>query len=138
MSEEIIKSGFTSTASLVGYSSLTPETDEERYTLLAAVSTAESLDEHIGKVLELRDIVVRSTQYENRETGEMEPVIQTILVAADGKAYSTTSNAVRDFILNIIDVFGEPTWNPGVRVVAEKKLGASGFKYTRLTPAMPK
>lgn len=114
------------------WTSITAETRDERAKLYAAVSDAESLEEHIGERLNVVDVVIEGIEVQDPLTQEMRPANRIVLVCEDGSAYASVSTGVEGAIKKMFSIIGSPTWTPALPIVAEKRPGKNGFKFTTL------
>ena len=70
----------------------------------------ESLNDHIGEVLEVVDVVAYPVALVDEETGEMVNALRTVLVTKDGKAYSAVSQGITNSLARIFNIVGMPSW----------------------------
>jgi RNase P/RNase MRP subunit p29 len=114
------------------YSSVQAETKEEKIWLMnlyeGSEDTGNGLKEHVGKIIEVANIITRPYDKINEETGATEYGVLTYLLTPDKIAYVTSSKNVYFSINNIMDLFGAPDqdgWeNIQIKVLKEK--GANG------------
>lgn len=79
-----------------------------------------------GTVIDLHDLILRRGTRVDQETGEVTPLVEVILVTADGDALFSQSTGVRNSAVAILDSFGTPdTWPDHVLQVAvrEQRIG---------------
>lgn len=103
------------TSRSTSYSSMVATTDEEKATLYAAMNTPDGkLMEHIGEIINLKDVYVEAVQCTNEETGEIIPCPRIVLIDANGKSYQCVSKGVFGSLKKLFTVYGEPkSWtNP--------------------------
>jgi uncharacterized protein (UPF0297 family) len=123
---------FKRVAKYEDFSSVKTETKEEKIWLLnlldGAEDTGNGLKEHIGKIIEVENIITRTYDSLDEETGETTNGVLTYLLTPDKVAYVTSSKSVYFSIVKIMDLFGKPgeeDWeNIKLKVVSEK--GANG------------
>ena len=108
---------------------------EARTKVVNAVVNAEPLEDSLGKVIELVDWVAQIVTFINEDKVE-EQGIRTVLIAADGSAFSAMSKGVNSALANLVGVLGHPnTWPNPVKVVANKRKGRNGYSFTTLNLA---
>lgn len=117
------------------YCSRQAETQEDRLAIYDAVSNSDSLDDMIGKVICITDVVIQPVQMVNNATGEVRNMNRIVLICDDDKAYGCTSTGVETSIKNIFGIVGMPPWNPGLKMMPVKQQGRNGYKFTTLARA---
>lgn len=117
------------------YCSMQAETQGDRLAIYDAVSNSESLDDMVGKVIAITDVVVQPVEMTNNATGEVRDVNRIVLICEDGKAYGCTSSGVETSIKNLFGIVGMPPWNPAIKMVPTKQQGRNGYKFTTLALA---
>ena len=124
------------------YSSIQGDSFEDRVAVVAAITDAEPIADHLGQTIWLKDIVAHSVTITDDETGEVSVQPRTILIDKDGKAYSAVSGVIVNRLTTIVNVIGQPhTWPSPlpIRVTREKASGARTFFEVRIvTGAKPK
>ena len=139
-SQELIASMQENSTSV--YSSIQGDSFEDRVAVVAAITDAEPLADHLGQTIWLKDIVAHSVTITDEETGEVSVQPRTILIDKDGKAYSAVSGVIVNRLTTIVNVIGQPhTWPSPlpIRVTREKGSGARTFFEVRIvTGAKPK
>lgn len=113
-----------------GYSSITGTDIEARKKVYTAISAAQQLSDHLGKTINLKDVIVQPVTSENEETGEVDEYLRTTLIDADGTAYAAGSSGVASSLKNLFGVFGEPEiWTEPLAIKVVEKKGRKGFKF---------
>jgi uncharacterized protein (UPF0297 family) len=110
------------------YSSVKTETKEEKIWLFnlleGAEDTGNGLKEHVGKILEVENVITRTYDSLDEETGNTTNGVLTYLLTPDKVAYVTSSKSVYFSIIKLMDLFGKPgsaDWeNLKLKVVKEK------------------
>lgn len=123
---------FVRKAKYEDYSSFEAETRQDKIWLLNIMEgdeeTGNPLSEHIGKVIEVQDIITRKYDKLNEDTGELEYGVLTYLITPDKQAFVTSSKTVYFSVNRIMELFGRPDeegWeNIKLKVGSEK--GANG------------
>jgi hypothetical protein len=101
--------------------------------VMSAVSTATPIMEHLGKHIELENIVVQAVELTDPTTNMQTTQPRVILLDADGSAYYGISPVLLKAIETFVGVLGQPaTWPAplGVKVTREK--GNRGFSFFNL------
>ena len=84
-------------------------TRKSKVAIYNAVNNAqESLNDHIGEVLEIINIVAFPVELTDEETGEMVQCLQTVFVAKDGTTYKATSQGITNSLVRIFSIVGKP------------------------------
>lgn len=114
------------------YSSVKAETKEEKMWLLNLLEGDEEsgngLKDHIGAEIEVANVITRTYDRINEDTGEQEYGVLTYLIAPNGVAYVTSSKTVYFSINRIMDLFGYPheeSWE-NIKVKVGKQKGQHG------------
>ena len=123
---------FVRRAKYEDYSSFKAETRQDKIWLLNIMEgdeeTGNPLSEHIGKVIEVQDIITRKYDKLNEDTGELEYGVLTYLITPEKQAFVTSSKTVYFSVTRIMELFGRPDeegWeNIKLKVGSEK--GANG------------
>lgn len=103
---------FTRKAKYVDYASFQPETKEEKIRLFNIMEgkgdIALPMKDHFGDEITIENLIFRSYDNINEETGEMEYGILTYIFTPEGNVYATSGKSVYFTLQNLIKVFGEP------------------------------
>lgn len=118
------------------FSSISAETRDEKIWLLNLIEnddeTGNGLKDHVGKQIEVADIITRRYDKINEENGELEYGVLTYLITPDKVAYVTSSKTVYFSIMRIMELFGtpkDPEWvNIKVKVGKEKSTNGDIIK----------
>ena len=70
------------------YSSIQGADLETRKTIFNAVNSADPIADHLGTVLNVRDIIIQNVELENEQTGKIENAPRVILIDDSGNAYA--------------------------------------------------
>lgn len=103
--------------------------------VLEATTASAPLAENLNKRIDLANVVVQMIDMTNEDTGVVETVPRTILIAADGKAYHAISSGVFKAIENIFGILGQPSEWPGALPVKAVRGGSGNRQYMTLVPA---
>jgi hypothetical protein len=114
------------------FSSIVPKDRKEKIWLLGLMEgneeTGNGLKSHVGKQIEIQDIITRPYDRINEQTGAKEDGVLTYLITPDRIAYVTSSKSVYFTITRIMELFGQPgtpEWENVVIKVGKEK-GANG------------
>lgn len=118
------------------YSSVKATNVEERKNIYNALEKCDILlNDIVGTEINVKDFYIEERHKEETDetTGETKRVTKyrTILFDTEGKTYATGSYGVYNALRRICLVYGEPTWNEGVKVKVDKKPMGNG--KTQLT-----
>ena len=95
------------------FSSVTTATRAEKIELHNLLEGAEGsgfgMKDHVGKTIEVANIITRPYDKINEENGEFEYGVLTYLLTPSNEAYVTSAKSVYFSIVNAMKVFGEPT-----------------------------
>lgn len=123
---------FSRKAKFMDYSSITAETRADKMWLMNLLEGNEEsgngLKEHVGKQIEVANVITRRYDKINEETGQTEYGVLTYLITPDKVVYVTSSKTVYFSIVRIMDLFGKPTdpdWE-NVIVQVGKEKGQNG------------
>jgi hypothetical protein len=104
---------FTRKAKFNDYSSIVAENRADKMWLLNLLEGAEGsgngLKEHVGKQIEVANVITRKYDKINEETGQTEYGVLTYLLTPDKVAYVTSSKSVYFSITRMMELFGKPT-----------------------------
>lgn len=113
-------------------SSIQGATREEQNLIYKAVTNAERLSDHLGQRLDVTDVLIQPVELADPVTGEVNVNTRITLITADRKAYTAISKGVETALKNMFQIFGDPSWEPAIPLVAEKKRGNGGFEFMTL------
>lgn len=123
---------FKRKAKFTEFSSIKPVTREEKMWMLNLLEGDEEsgngLKSHVGKIIEVQDVITRKYDKINEDTGQQEFGVLTYLITPDKVAYATSSKTVYFSIKRIMDLFGAPgtdEWE-NVKVKVGKTKGQNG------------
>lgn len=95
------------------YSSIVAENRADKMWLLNLLEGAEGsgngLKDHVGKQIEVANVITRKYDKINEETGQTEYGVLTYLLTPDKIAYVTSSKSVYFSIVRMMELFGKPT-----------------------------
>ena len=114
------------------YCSLKADTREEKLNVFKAVSNAEPLDDHLGERIDVQDIMIQPVELPDPLTGELKINNRITLITVDGRAYRCVSKGVENVLKNLFGIMGNPPWVGGISLVASKRPGNNGYKFTTL------
>lgn len=111
------------------YSSVVVETKQDKIWLsnlmdMNSEDDSAGLKNHIGKHIEVQDIILKQYSKINEDTGQEEFGVVTYLITPDKTAYVTSSKSVYFKIVEDMQLFGKPTdegWENLTYQVTKKK-----------------
>lgn len=105
----------------------------EKKALFNALQNADSIRDHLGEKIVVRDIISYPAEVANRDTGAVEVQPRTIFISKDGKSYGSVSPVLYDAIVKLLKVFGNAdTWRDELAIRVVEKNGARGYRYYAL------
>lgn len=105
----------------------------EKKALFNALQNAESIRDHLGEKIVVRDIISYPAEVANRDTGVVELQPRTIFIAKDGKSYGSVSPVLYDAVVKLLKVFGDAdTWRNELAIRVVEKNGSRGYRYYAL------
>ena len=109
------------------YSSIQGADLETRKTIFNAVNSAD----HLGTVLNVRDIIIQNVELENEQTGKIENAPRVILIDDSGAAYAGTSQGMLSAITTLFQIIGEPhTWGETIPMAVVEKKAKRGKMFS--------
>lgn len=127
------------------YSSLKGDDFETKKAVLTATTNALKVDDNLGKVINLKDVVVQAIDIANTDdvTGEVSSVeaARIILLDADGTSYAAVSTGLFRALTNLFGILGQPhTWPSPVPIIVVKERATrnAGHYFTiKLAESIP-
>lgn len=108
---------------------------EGRVALFQAVSSAQSIDDFVGKTFKIENIVQQEIELTDELTGELRPVTRTTFITDQG-TFASTSDVVAKDVINVLGIIGKPaTWSDKISFTIEHKKGKGARKFHTLTIA---
>lgn len=119
------------------YSTIQGSDFESKKTVLNALTNAKPLNESIGVVINLTNIVAQAVTVNDAATGEEVDAVRVILMDVDGSSYAAVSDGIMGSLRDIFAILGDPsTWTEPLPVVATANQGSiKGRKYFKLVLA---
>lgn len=114
------------------YCSIHAETQADRLDIYEAVSDSLSLDDMVGKTVEVENVIIQPVEMIDNATGEVTQRNRIVLITPKGDAYGCTSTGVETSMKNLFSIVGCPPWNPAIAFDVVKKQGRNGYKFTTL------
>lgn len=114
------------------YCSIHAETQEDRLDIYEAVSNSLPLDDMVGKVVEVENVIIQPVEMKDNATGEQTVRNRIVLITSKGDAYGCISTGVETSMKNLFAIVGCPPWNPAIAFDVVKKQGRNGYKFTTL------
>ena len=114
------------------YCSIHAETQNDRLDIYEAVSNSLPLDDMVGKVVEVENVIIQPVEMTDNATGEQTVRNRIVLITPKGDAYGCTSTGVETSMKNLFAIVGCPPWSPAIAFDVVKKQGRNGYKFTTL------
>lgn len=114
------------------FCSIHAETQDDRLDIYEAVSNSLSLDDMVGKVVVVENVIIQPVEMTDNATGEQTTRNRIVLITPNGDAYGCTSTGVETSMRNLFAIVGCPPWNPAIAFDVVKKQGRNGYKFTTL------
>lgn len=114
------------------FCSIHAETQADRLDIYEAVSNSLPLDDMVGKVVEVENVIIQPVEMTDNATGEQTVRNRIVLITPKGDAYGCTSTGVETSMKNLFAIVGCPPWNPAIAFDVAKKQGRNGYKFTTL------
>lgn len=113
-------------------STFAADTPEAKKMLMSALTDSERLDDFVGKRIAIRDFIIQLTDMVD-EDGVTRPILRSIVIDADGKAFSAASDGIVKALQTLTFVYGQPaTWDAPVVVEVARVQGRRGWKFLTL------
>lgn len=101
------------------FCSFQPQSDDERALLFNAMNAPDvRIADHIGQVINVRDIIVEPVEIVDDKSGEIRTSPRVILIDTEGHTYSATSYGIYNALRRLCSpsLYGMPTWPNGIPV----------------------
>lgn len=128
---------FSRKAKFKNYSSVKAETQEEKIWLFNLYEGNEEnnngLKDHVGKIIEVHDVITRQYDKINEETGATEYGVLTYLITSDKVPYVTSSKTVYFSVTRYFEMFGYPHedgWKAKFKIGKQKGQNGDIIKVT--------
>lgn len=110
---------------------------DERMLATAAVNDADSLADHMGETIRLKNLIVQTVILtEDPLPGETEgkkvAAPRTVLITEDGKAYASVSKGVYNSAMTFLDGLGHPSTWPAALEVHAVRVGKGQSQFFKL------
>lgn len=115
------------------FCSFTAETAEDKAKLFRIMNSPEKrLSDCINETIIVKDVYCEKVQVVNKETGAVSSCPRVVLVDKDGIGYQSVSFGVFGSLKKLFQVYGVPTWEPGIPVKV-KQISRDKNKILTLT-----
>lgn len=108
-----------------------------RVRLAAAISTTESVSDHLEETINLTHFIIQKIEMDDEDTKEKVWVRRTILLDDKGIGYSCISSVIVQRLWTLVGILGKPDeWPEPVKIAITEQKAARGkfFDLTVLTP----
>ena len=114
------------------YCSIHAETQADRLDIYEAVSNSLPLDDMVGKVVEVENVIIQPAEMTDNATGKQVLRNRIVLITPKGDAYGCASTGVETSMKNLFAIVGSPPVHPAIAFDIVKKQGRNGYKFTTL------
>lgn len=115
------------------YSSFTGDDFKTKLKVSAALQSAKSIGDNLGKVIELENFIVQGIEIADENTGEVINTSRVILVDTKGESFYGISSGLLNGLENLVGVLGRPAdWPEPVKVKVTEVKTRKGFKVFNL------
>ena len=113
----------------VVFSTIDGSTFAGRLATVSALQNSVPLNEHLGEVINLRNIVTQVVEVNDTESKRRVQAVRSILIDEDGTAYHAISDGVIQALQTFLGALGSPSeWPEPVKVAAVEERARSGFR----------
>lgn len=115
------------------FSSITVTDRATQIKVYNAINSSEnSLNDHLGEVLSITDMVAHPIELEDEVTKETIQAMRVVLLDKDGVAYHSVSGGVVSSLQKIIGIVGQAPWTPALELSCVEVKTRKGFKTMTL------
>ena len=139
---EVMNEAKTAIASLTNsdtmlYSSFRGDTREGKLQVIAAITNATPLNEHLDEVINLVNFVAQAVKIQDDKDPEVQnDAVRCYLIDSEGNSYSATSNGILGSLRDFTAILGEPsTWAEPLPIRVEEKRARSGRRFFQIVLA---
>lgn len=119
------------------FTSLKPANEQERAALASALMAPTGrVEDLIGKTIRLTHVVCQPTETVDEGTGEVVPLVRTILITDDGSSYACSSGGILRSLQMLYTIYGSAPWSPGLPLEVQQQSLKSGHRIFRLAPVL--
>lgn len=98
-----------------------------------AANNAKALSQFMETPIQVSDMVFKTSQLTDSDTGEVRDVVSVFLISPDGTAYLSSSTGVVKCSADILSTFGNPSeWGEPLTVVCHSTDTKGGMRYKML------
>lgn len=95
-------------------------------------SKGDSLDDHIGEILEIVNIAAHPVNILDENSGEIKECLRTVLIDKNGKNYDAVSEGIASSLQRIFAIVGQPPYAEPLKVKMVQVKTRKGFKTNTL------
>lgn len=110
-------------------SSFTGEDFATKLEVLSAINNSKPLSEHLGKKIQVRNIVIQAVDMQDETTKQMVSQPRVIFIEEDGTAYHAISGVLYRDVEDWYGLLGHPSQWPGALPVVVKQEGTGNRKF---------
>lgn len=86
--------------------------------------------DHVGKDIYIKDIYCEEFEQTDPETGEVKPLIKTVLIDPDGNSFFSVAGGIFRAVKNLMQIFGYPTYETPIHVRVKPVRLKKGSTYS--------
>lgn len=114
------------------YTSLKNDSTADKIKLLAAMGQADLKGDQLEKEpMEVSDVLLHKVSVTS-DSGDSVDYIRTVLISPDGKTCAFVSDGIVSSLENVMEVFGDPSWDKPLRLQAVMVKTRKGFRTYNL------
>lgn len=99
------------------FCSFNAETDSEKAALYNAMNNPDvQIADHIGQMINMRDIIIEAVDMLNEETGEVRTAPRCTIIDVDGNSYASTSVGIYNALRKICGIFRKSHFETGLPI----------------------
>lgn len=113
--------------------------DEGKILALQANQENESLRDHVGETIRVKDVIMQNVEIVDEDTQDTTPGVRCVIVDDKGNAYSATSKGIVNALHQVFSIMGEPqTWKKPIpmKVVEKSSRTNSMYRFLSLVPVL--
>jgi hypothetical protein len=120
------------------FSTMTGDDFDTKLALLDAVTNSAAIADNLGKTIRLVNVVVQTVEMPDEQTGELQELPRTILIAEDGTAYHAISMGIFRAVETVLGVVGQPSTWPSPLNIQVTREGKAPRAYYTIRPVKAK
>lgn len=111
------------------FTSIRGNSFEDKVSVIDAMTNSVPIADNLGKVINVKDVVIVPVALVNEETGEVADQARIVLIDADGTAYHAISSGLFRSVQTFLQILGHPaTWETPLPIKVQQA-GTGNRKY---------